>query len=420
MSSENWITKVFDQINREAFEKRASRMSTSENEQIQDVGLPSVMTSYIMLVGMKMDLDPESPKNTKILKRISLPLQLEEKRLRHALARLKDKKLYRRTFNELFEKLSKESQEYSELCRLLAIQLMEISEVVDDEPIPDKLWYEAIETVMCVHHYSVYADTKKAAFYGPFLSNHIHEIYTYLLLYAIRDYVLCLENEYDGEIDRLNDVIDDQKATIRELQLDPLSQENKKLKEEIQLQELKIAQLQRMLQTESARADGHAKELAELERQFAEQIPTARKNVSQFEGLLNYNALSENNSDSFNDISISSKQIIELPEKGVLFLGGHQNMLNKLQNLYSKWDFRNEKSGALRFNKNTSIEYVFIWSNHLSHALYYQALNTLPGNPPVFYVKSTNIEKLVEEMTDKYNEYLQKQGYQTEKEYDRL
>ena len=54
-----------------------------------------------------------------------------------------------------------------------------------------------------------------------------------------------------------------------------------------------------------------------------------------------------------------------LPQKGVLFLGGHQNMTKKLRQQFPKWTYITDD----QFNRKASLNQtvVFYWTGHSSH-----------------------------------------------------
>lgn len=91
---------------------------------------------------------------------------------------------------------------------------------------------------------------------------------------------------------------------------------------------------------------------------------------------------------------------IALPDTNVLFLGGHENMVNKLREIYPKWTFISS------FNSSTSlpttVKVIFIWAAHLSHLVWYRVDRFYPDRSLMRYVQATNISKLVEEMQYEY------------------
>ena len=90
----------------------------------------------------------------------------------------------------------------------------------------------------------------------------------------------------------------------------------------------------------------------------------------------------------------------KLPSKGVLFLGGHQNLVNKLRNKYPKWAFMTDDDAKrIKSIKQTT---VFYFTKYGSHTLMRYVYSMLPENVKIHYVTATNIPMLIKEMEDLY------------------
>lgn len=89
-----------------------------------------------------------------------------------------------------------------------------------------------------------------------------------------------------------------------------------------------------------------------------------------------------------------------LPQKGVLFLGGHQNMTKKLRQQFPKWTYLSDD----RIKRCSSINQtvVFFWTNHSSHKMMQYVYSKLPENASIIYVTATNLPLLLAEMKDTY------------------
>ena len=89
-----------------------------------------------------------------------------------------------------------------------------------------------------------------------------------------------------------------------------------------------------------------------------------------------------------------------LPEKGVLFLGGHPNMTKKPRRKFPKWSFITDDQ-LKRFPViNETV--VFYWTGHSSHKLMRNIYSKLPDNTTILYVSATNLPLLISEMKDAY------------------
>lgn len=86
---------------------------------------------------------------------------------------------------------------------------------------------------------------------------------------------------------------------------------------------------------------------------------------------------------------------LELPEDGIIFIGGHQNMTKRLWSKYPKWTFIEKELGR---DLPVKAEAIFIWSDHLSHPLWYKLNQAYHGREKMVYLEATNISRLEEEM----------------------
>jgi hypothetical protein len=89
-----------------------------------------------------------------------------------------------------------------------------------------------------------------------------------------------------------------------------------------------------------------------------------------------------------------------LPEKGVLFLGGHPNMTKKLRRKFPKWSFITDDQFKRFPVINETI--VFYWTGHSSHKLMRNIYSKLPENTTILYVSATNLQLLISEMENDY------------------
>ena len=89
-----------------------------------------------------------------------------------------------------------------------------------------------------------------------------------------------------------------------------------------------------------------------------------------------------------------------LPEKGVLFLGGHQNMTKKLRQQFPKWTYVTDDQLRRCTNLNQNI--VFFWTGYSSHKLTRYVYSKLPENANIIYVNATNLPLLIAQMQSTY------------------
>lgn len=91
-----------------------------------------------------------------------------------------------------------------------------------------------------------------------------------------------------------------------------------------------------------------------------------------------------------------SKVDTSLPVTGVLFLGGHPNMVKKIQKSYPKWDYISPEQCNRKREFHQSL--VFYWTKHSSHKLTCYVYSRLDKNSKIHFVTATNTDLLFQEM----------------------
>lgn len=89
-----------------------------------------------------------------------------------------------------------------------------------------------------------------------------------------------------------------------------------------------------------------------------------------------------------------------LPEKKVIFLGGHPNMTKKLRQIYPKWTFLSDDDYRRKSNLNQEI--VFYWTKHSSHSLMESVYSRISEKTEILYVTATNVALLTKQMESTY------------------
>lgn len=93
-----------------------------------------------------------------------------------------------------------------------------------------------------------------------------------------------------------------------------------------------------------------------------------------------------------------------LPSSGVVFVGGHQHVISKLKDLYPGWVYIRGDARTFKLT-NTSPEIIFYHPQGLDHTTLNKVSACITGDPPIFYVRSTNITALCNEMVQHYSVY---------------
>lgn len=123
------------------------------------------------------------------------------------------------------------------------------------------------------------------------------------------------------------------------------------------------------------------KELAALRSEneaLSQAISDRNKKLSELSGL------------------ISQEDLPELPESGVIFAGGHVNMVKKFMHAHPGWTFID--GGDVNFAEFRNPVLILFWDKHLSHPTWYRVKKMTPPGTPQAYLKSTNIDMLEQEM----------------------
>ena len=94
-------------------------------------------------------------------------------------------------------------------------------------------------------------------------------------------------------------------------------------------------------------------------------------------------------------------QSSSLPKSHVIFLGGHPNMVKKIRQLYPGWKYVfDDELRSKTFSPN---DVIFFWTGHSSHKMMRYVYSRIPDSGNVIFVTATNIELLVDQMTEQYN-----------------
>ena len=97
---------------------------------------------------------------------------------------------------------------------------------------------------------------------------------------------------------------------------------------------------------------------------------------------------------------MAREETMLLPQKGVLFLGGHQNMTKKLRQQFPKWTYVTDDQIRRCSSINQTV--VFYWTKHSSHKMMQYVYSKLPEDASIIYVTATNLSLLIEQMQHTY------------------
>lgn len=111
-----------------------------------------------------------------------------------------------------------------------------------------------------------------------------------------------------------------------------------------------------------------------------------------------------------NEEAISSdSQKAELPEEGVVFLGGWEAIQKNIRNAHPKWTVIGV-DGAERLRIGSSTKLAFFWYRYCSHKASQAVFAKLPVDAEVVFVSSANMDLLEQEMRVGYGKALEKRS----------
>lgn len=252
----------------------------------------------------------------------------------------------------------------------------------------DGLYGPVLETHIC----RIFADTFMAA-YGSKLGQLLEsESYTDVILEPLfqkyssdeRFSSLVRSGVKEAVADMISDV----------LSVPDGSEEKGQADLERELSEARSALADQGKAIEKATAPLHARS-EKLERKNADLEAEIAALRSENEGL--YAALADRDARlSEAARAMPAGGLPELPEKNVVFAGGHPNMTKKIMQDHPGWVFIGAHDKA--FPEFRSPEIIFIWDQHMSHPVWHRIRRLAPPSVPQVYVKSTNLDMLEDEM----------------------
>ena len=105
------------------------------------------------------------------------------------------------------------------------------------------------------------------------------------------------------------------------------------------------------------------------------------------------------------DIRFEAEELPELPDTGIMFVGGHPNFLKKLREVYPDWSYITKENVPERLRQYNKQKMCFIYTAHTSHPIYWGVINALRNcDTPYSYIKGTNLDRVITEMRQDYAE----------------
>ena len=106
---------------------------------------------------------------------------------------------------------------------------------------------------------------------------------------------------------------------------------------------------------------------------------------------------------------LDSFQKVELPEEGVIFLGGWESIQKNIREAHPGWTTIGVE-GAERLRIGPSTKLAFFWYRYCSHKATRAVFARLPADAEVVFVSNANMELLEQEMKEGYAKAMEKRS----------
>lgn len=370
-----------------------------------DIDMTHIRKMYSMLRGYQIYENPEK------LGALQVSLNAAKTRLENTLKRLKSKGVYQGNVFELFDSIADE-ESFPAWLWFLCGQHKHIQSNDAPDAISDEVWYIAIEEIVRKYNPDMLIDSNCANYFF-LLKGHERE----LQLTAFVIYCMDIERFTKKELKKSVPAAPDAsiRRDLKKLQkrCDAAAAETQRIASERDALRLQIAELKKQLGDEKL---SHGKELLRIEHDQEDERDAWE---TERDRLLRHIARLENpshNSDvetaddaySENDIialddtdDTSDVDGVTLPENGVVFLGGHISVIQKVKELHPNWMFFNLKEyRASNFPQDAKV--AFYHYEHTSHKVGEMFSARTGHNIPLVYLKATNIPQMEREMKRGY------------------
>lgn len=280
-----------------------------------------------------------------------------------------------------------------------------IPEIQEPVELTPEDWYSAMDMVVANHHPEAIDDLNCMNLAGIISANK-NEFWA-IMINTIngrrRERSLVERSKYLQQERIIGQAIklEDQKELLEKIDVLQLRLEkankDRNQKEEEWSQKLNASQKE-LLAAEAS----HRKEVKEL----TDRLNAAEREISILrEAWINTNGDYDDDATEEREPAFSEEEIetpdIKLPESGVLFLGGHVNLTNKLKQKYPGWTFLGDEEIALACS-DRNVDVCFCWSKHLSHRAQRAVRRNIKESYSIVYVESTNLARLEAEMKSGY------------------
>lgn len=176
---------------------------------------------------------------------------------------------------------------------------------------------------------------------------------------------------------------------------------------------VKLERLQAQLNAEKARSKEQAERFrTELDRIISEnksnELKLQRQLQEAADELELYRSI-EKQEEQVDEILGDIAELMSLPESGLVFCGGHPNLVAKMRQIHRGWRFI---SSVSEVPEPLQADYVFCYAKHMSHKLQYKLKRWYSGT--IMYCDGTNLDMLHNSMRRVLTAYASGGGLQEE------
>lgn len=327
-------------------------------------------------------------------KKMGAAFEAQEQRMNHAIKRLKEKNLYFSTCAQIFSHIQN-----SKDLRTLQMATMLYSSFyysLDKNEISENTWKMAIEfLVFSLDPDLYYSDS----FLAIFLEQNCTALYMMVLLVYWAQ--MFSNNLYHSLSQPKEDPLAQSMKELESLKAANSQLEHKvsELKDNLAASKAKISELEKRHWREMLARDAENRALSKL---LQEDDPLEPEAIEAPPTEIQDPAINDPH-------PFTEQELLLLPETGVLFLGGHQNIHKALTNYFPDWQYININDSTFSVPKSCKI--VFCWYNHITHSAYQRLKRNMIKGTPICYVTATNPDRLILEMREQYtSEQLKQTG----------
>ena len=100
------------------------------------------------------------------------------------------------------------------------------------------------------------------------------------------------------------------------------------------------------------------------------------------------------------------KRQVDLAQKKILIIGGHQRWHTQLKKLYPDWTLiKGEQGENIPIPDLEKMDAIFFYTKHMSHGLYQRYVSQCRSKEiPFYYLKSLNVQSVINEIQEVFEE----------------